>query len=178
MTTSVATRKPAPGEYSPYYDRYISLVASEDILGILETQLVETVSVLSTCSEQQGEFRYSPGKWNMKEVLGHVADTERIFAYRALRISRNDKTPMAGFEQDDYVRNGPFAHCRLAKLVEDFSRVRQATLSLFGNLPEDAWLRRGVANNNEITVRAVAYIIAGHELHHRRILQQLYLTRD
>jgi hypothetical protein len=105
-----------------------------------------------------------------------VNDTERIFAYRALRIARADQTPIEGFEQDDYVRNGPFADRRLADLIEDFGRVRQATLSLFRNLDAAAWARRGVANNSEVSVRAIAYIIAGHELHHRRILQEKYFA--
>jgi hypothetical protein len=109
-------------------------------------------------------------------VLGHVCDTERIFAYRALRISRADDTPVEGFEQDDYVRNGAFAQRALADLVEDFIAVRRATLSLLRNLDEAAWTRRGIANKNEVSVRALAYIIAGHELHHRRILEEKYFS--
>ena len=133
--------------------------------------------MLSGRSEQDGDFRYAPGKWTAKEVLGHVCDTERVFAYRALRIARADATPMEGFEQDDYVRNGPFANRPLEDLVEDFIAVRRATLSLLRNLDETAWDRRGVANKNEVSVRALAYIIAGHELHHRRILEEKYFAR-
>lgn len=112
----------------------------------------------------------------MKEVLGHLIDTERIFAYRALRIARNDKTPIEGFEQDDYVRYGPFAHCGLADLAEELGQVRTSTLSLLRRLDEEMWMRRGVANQNEISVRALAFVIAGHELHHRAILQQRYFV--
>jgi len=112
----------------------------------------------------------------VKEVLGHVCDAERIFAYRALRISRADATPLESFEQDDYVRNGPFADRLLSDLVEDFIAVRRATLSLLRNLDEAAWMRRGIASNNEVTVRALAYMIAGHELHHRRILEDKYFA--
>ena len=108
-------------------------------------------------------------------MLGHINDTERIMGYRALRISRGDATPMEGFEQDDYVRNGPWGQRSLADAIEDFVAVRRATLSLFRNLDEPAWTRRGVANKNEVTVRALAYTIAGHELHHRRILEEKYL---
>jgi uncharacterized damage-inducible protein DinB len=130
--------------------------------------------LLSGRDESDGEYRYAPDKWNAKEVLGHVCDTERIFAYRALRIARADQTPMAGFEQDDYVKYGPFARAPLAEIIEDYIAVRRATITLFRNLDEVAWTRRGVANKNEVTVRALAYIIAGHELHHRGILEQKY----
>lgn len=168
--------RPEPGEYAPYYDRYISLVATKDILATLEKQLSETLSLFAGRGEAEGELRYAPGKWSVKEILGHLTDTERIFAYRSLRVSRNDKTPMEGFEQDDYVRYGPFGHCRLADLVEGFAAVRKTTLLLFRGLDEAAWARRGVANKSDISVRALAYIIAGHELHHRSILQGRYLS--
>jgi hypothetical protein len=168
--------RPKPGEYAPYYDRYISLVPSDDILNTLDQQRRDTMMLLCGRDDDDGDFRYAPDKWSAKEVLGHVCDTERIFAYRALRISRADATPMAGFEQDDYVRNGPFAQRPLADLIEDFIAVRRATLSLLRNLDEAAWMRRGIANKNEVTVRALAYIIAGHELHHRRILEEKYFA--
>jgi DinB superfamily len=171
-----AIARPQPGEYAPYYDRYISLVPGEDILNTLDQQRRQTMLLLSGRDDGDGDFRYAPGKWSAKEVLGHVCDTERIFAYRALRISRADATPLEGFEQDDYVRNGPFAHRPLADLVEDFIAVRRATLSLLRNLDEAAWVRRGTANKNEVSVRGLAYIIAGHELHHRRILEEKYFA--
>jgi uncharacterized damage-inducible protein DinB len=166
--------RPQPGEYAPYYDRYIALVPGEDILTTLDQQRRQTMLLLSGRNEEDGNFRYAPEKWSAKEVLGHVCDSERVFAYRALRFSRGDSTPLAGFEQDDYVRNGPFANRSLEDLIEEFIAVRRATLSLLRNLDEVAWMRRGVANKNEVTVRALAYIIAGHELHHRRILQEKY----
>jgi hypothetical protein len=172
--TNLAIGRPESGEYAPYYDRYIALIEGEDILGTLDEQRRKTVLLVSGRGEAEGEFRYAPEKWSAKEVLGHVNDTERIFAYRALRIARADATPMEGFEQDDYVRNGPFARRPLADLVEDYIAVRRATLSLLRNLEAAAWTRRGVANKNEITVRALAYIIAGHEVHHRRILEEKY----
>ena len=132
------------------------------------------VLLLSGLSEEQGDFRYAPEKWSAKQVLGHVCDTERVFAYRALRISRGDATPMEGFEQDDYVKNGPFARHVIAEVIEDYIAVRRATISLLRSLEEAAWSRRGVANKNEVTVRALAYTIAGHEVHHRRILEEKY----
>ena len=169
--------RPEPGEYAPYYDRYISLIAGSDILGTLDAQRRQMMLLLSGRDEADGDIRYAPDKWNAKEVLGHVCDTERVFAYRALRIARGDQTPMEGFEQDDYVRNGPFAGAPMAEIVEDYIAVRRATLTLLRNLNEEAWTRRGVANKNEVSVRALAYIIAGHELHHRRILEEKYFKR-
>ena len=168
--------RPQPDEYAPYYGRYISLVQGEDILGTLDQQRRQSMMLLSGRNEKDGEFRYAPEKWSAKEVLGHICDTERVFAYRALRISRADATPLEGFEQDDYVRNGPFAHRPLTDLVEEFIAVRRATLSLLRNLDEAAWMRRGTANKNEVSVRGIAYIIAGHELHHRRILEEKYFA--
>jgi hypothetical protein len=176
MNLQLTLHRPEPQEYAPYYDRYISLVAGDDLIATLEQQRRDTMLLLSGRSDQDGDYRYAPDKWSAKEVLGHVCDSERIFAYRALRIARHDQTPMEGFEQDDYVRNGPFARRPLADLVEDFIAVRRASLSLFRNLDEEAWTRRGIANKNEISVRALAYIIAGHELHHRRILQEKYFA--
>jgi hypothetical protein len=172
--------RPQPGEYAPYYDRYISLIVQQapgdGILEALDQQRRQTIMLLCGRDDEDGDFRYAPGKWSAKEVLSHVCDTERVFAYRALRISRADATPLEGFEQDDYVRNGPFAQRPLSDLVEDFIAVRRSTLSLLRNLDEAAWMRRGIANKNEVTVRALAYIIAGHELHHRRILEERYFA--
>ena len=174
--TTLMIARPEPGEYAPYYDRYISLVAGSDILGTLDEQRRQTMTLLCGQDESDGDFRYAPGKWTAKEVLGHVCDTERIFAYRALRIARGDQTPMPGFEQDDYVKNGPFGRAPLCDMIEDYIAVRRAKLTLLRNLDEDAWGRRGVASTYEVTVRALAYMIAGHELHHRRILVEKYFT--
>lgn len=168
--------RPQPDEYAPYYGKYVSLVEGNDILTTLDRQRRDTMKLLSGRDEGDGNFRYAPEKWNAKEVLGHVCDTERIFAYRALRISRADATAMQGFEQDDYVRNGPFAHAPMPEIVEDYIAVRRATITLLRNLDERAWSRRGVANKNEVSVRALGYIIAGHELHHRAILEQKYFS--
>ena len=169
--------RPEPAEYAPYYDRYIALVPGSDILTTLDSQRRQMLLLLSGRDESEGDFRYAPGKWSAKEVLGHVCDTERIFAYRALRISRGDHTPIEGFEQDGYVANGPFANRPLAELIEDYIAVRRASLTLFRNLDEPAWLRRGIANKNEVSVRAIAYTAAGHELHHRRILEEKYFAK-
>jgi hypothetical protein len=167
---------PQPNEYAPYYGKYVALVQGDDILSTLDQQRRDTMKLLSCREEEDGNFRYAPDKWSAKEVMGHVCDTERIFAYRALRIARADATPMQGFEQDDYVRNGPFAHAPIAEIIEDYIAVRRATISLLRNLDEAAWSRRGVANKNEVSVRGLAYIIAGHELHHRAILVEKYFS--
>ena len=176
MTTQQAIGKPQTSEYAPYYGKYIALVQQDDILSALEQQRRDTVLLLSCRTEQEGNFSYAPGKWTVKEVIGHICDSERIFAYRALRFGRADQTPLAGFEQDDYVRNGPFVRASMSDVTEDFIAVRRATVSLLRSLDEAAWRRRGVANNNEVSVRALAYIIAGHELHHRRILEEKYFA--
>jgi hypothetical protein len=169
----VVIGRPDSIEYAPYYGKYVSLVPEGDILVTLGRQSLETVALLAP-REAVGDSRYAPGKWSVKESVGHLIDTERVFSYRALRIARNDKTPLAGFEQDDYVKYGPFAQLSLSTLLEEFTLVRKATVALFRALDETAWTRRGVASNNEVTVRALAYMIAGHELHHRRIFQERY----
>jgi hypothetical protein len=168
--------RPHPNEYAPYHERYISLIAGSEILTELDGQRRQTMLLLSGRDEADGDFRYAPDKWSAKEVLGHVCDSERIFAYRALRIARGDQTPIEGFEQDDYVRNGPFARRPLEELIEDYIAVRRATLTLLRNLDAAAWMRQGIANQNEVSVRALAYIIGGHELHHRRILEEKYFA--
>ena len=173
---AISVARPEPGEYAPYYDRYISLIPGTEILATLESQRRQMMLLLSGRDEADGDFRYAPDKWSAKQVLGHVCDTERIFAYRALRIARGDRTPIEGFEQDDYVRNGPFVQLPISEIIDEYIAVRRATLTLLRNLDEPAWTRRGIANKNEVSVRALAYIIAGHELHHRRILEEKYFS--
>ncbi len=166
--------RPEPGEHDPCYQKYISKVAGEDVLGALEEQLVQFPALFAGRGERDGDFRYAPGKWTVKESLGHVNDAERVLAYRALRIARNDQTPMEGFEQDDYVRDGPFSGLSLGSLVEEFRHVRRASLALFRGLRASDWLRAGVANNARISVRALAWIIAGHTAHHRELFEERY----
>jgi len=174
MDSAITTQRPQPDEHDPYYSRYISLVPEGDVLDTLRAQVADIQALLGGLSEDQGNFRYAAGKWTIKEVVGHLSDTERVFAYRALRIARNDQTPIEGFEQDDYVRFGPFARRSLAGLVEEYDAVRQSSLCLLRALDEEAWSRRGIANKATVSVRAVAFIMAGHELHHRRILKEKY----
>jgi hypothetical protein len=170
-------RVPEPSEYAPYYTRYISLVPAGDIVETLDQQCDKTRFLLSNLDEDEGDTRYAPGKWTVKEVLGHIIDTERIMSYRALRISRNDKTPLPSFEQDDYIRYGPYTAPELTSLLEEFHTVRRSTMLLFTHLSPEAWDRTGTVADNPVSVRALAWIIAGHEIYHRKILKEKYLGR-
>ncbi|HEX8474101.1 MAG TPA: DinB family protein [Pyrinomonadaceae bacterium] len=177
--TDLIIEKPEAGEYLPYYEKYVSLVPDEDgIVAVLGRQLGETVALLRSIPESRGNFRYGADKWSIKELVGHMIDTERIFAYRALRFARNDKTPLPGYEQDDYVREASFDDYPLGELAAEFESVRRASLYLFKHLNGEASRRRGTANEGTASVRALAYIIAGHELHHMAILRDRYLASD
>ena len=166
--------RPEATEYADYYANYISKVPGSDVLSVLESQRLQMLQLFAGRSERDGSFRYAPGKWTVKEVLGHIADTERIFAYRALRIARGDQTPLPAFEQDDYVRSGAFGDRTLAGLAEEFGAVRTASVSLLRSFNEEAWSRRGMASQKEVTVRALGFMIAGHQIHHRIILEERY----
>lgn len=172
---SIAIRRPEAGEFAEYYGKYIAKVPGADVPGILESERQQMSRLFAGRGERDGNFRYAPGKWTIKELLGHVTDTERIFTYRALRIARGDETPLASFEQDDYVKNGGFAARTLADLVEEFDAVRGASISLFRSFDDAAWGRRGVASQKAVTVRALGFITAGHQIHHRMILEESYL---
>src|SRR5258708_18643158 len=147
--------RPQPTEYAAFYETYIALVPGTDILAVLEAQRMLMTQLLGARSEREGNFRYAADKWTVKEVVGHIIDTERIFAYRALRISRNDKTPCEGFEQDDYVKNGNFNERTLVDLAEDVSQVRDASQPLFLGLDGDASQRRRIAIQTQTTLSAL-----------------------
>ena len=167
-------KKPDASEHLPYYGRYIALVPEGDVVSTLESQFRDTHALLAGIPAGRSTHRYAAGKWSINEVVGHIIDSERIFSVRALRFARADATPIPGFEQDDYVKNASFDSYPLAELVAELECVRRSTVLFFRHLTEEAWMRRGVANNAEITVRALAWIIAGHELHHREILGTRY----
>lgn len=173
--SATAPARPAPDEYAPYYEKYTALVPEGDVVETLGRQLDETLALLAQIPETQADSRYAPGKWSVKELVGHLIDAERIFAYRALRIARGDQTPLPGFEQDDYIETANFGARTLAELAEEFDIVRRSTLRLFVYLDDAAWLRRGTASDAEVSVRALAYMIAGHETHHMNILRERYL---
>ena len=171
----LALSRPETNEYAPYYEKYVSLISQPNILTDLEIQLSEIQNLLSLIPENKGIYAYAEGKWSIKELIGHLIDGERIFAYRAYRISRNDKTPLAGFEQDDYVANGNFNNPKLVDLIEEFILLRKANLLFFNNLTNEAWLCTGTASEATVSVRALAYIMVGHVRHHAKILKERYL---
>ena len=175
IAESPGATRPAASEYLPYYERYIGLVPEGDVVATLVNQMIETQSLLRALPASVATYRYAPEKWSVNELVGHMIDSERIFTSRALRFARNDPAPMPSFDQNDYVRNATFDSYPLADLASELEAVRHATIFLFRHMDEQAWSRRGVANNAEVSVRALAYIVAGHELHHREILSARYL---
>jgi uncharacterized damage-inducible protein DinB len=175
IASAAGATRPGTSEYLPYYERYIALVPEGDVISTLATQMTETQTLLHALPASVATYRYAPEKWSVNELVGHMIDSERIFSGRALRFARNDPTPQPSFDQDGYVRAAAFDTHPLADLAAELDAVRQATIFLFRHLDEQAWTRTGTANNAEVSVRALAYIIAGHELHHREILSTRYL---
>lgn len=168
--------RPAATETAPHYFRYIDLVPDGDVIATLEKQLTETGSFLSSISEAQSTHRYAPDKWTIRQVLNHVNDTERVFLYRALWFARGFPEPLPGFDQDIGVAGGEANSVSWAHHVDEFRSIRMATLSFLRNLSEAAWGRTGVASDNPFTVRALAFIIAGHAAHHQNVIRERYLT--
>jgi hypothetical protein len=166
--------RPEAGEYLPYYGTYIARVPAGDVAEILDAQQASTQRLLAPLGEARARHRYAPDKWSVKEVIGHLADAERVFAYRALRFARADESPLTGFDEKAYVPVADFDRRTLTSLLAEFAAVRAATLVLLTSLDEAAWLRRGTANGAGVSVRALACIIAGHELHHVAILRERY----
>lgn len=170
-------KKPLRDEYPAYYENYIGLVPDGELTDILNTQIQDMITLFSSVDETQANYRYAENKWTLKEVIGHITDTERIMSYRLLRIARGDQTPLSGYDDEHYVREASFHSRSLSDLLEELVAVRYSTVSLIKGLNENTWPRKGIANNGEITVRALAYIIAGHELHHVKIIKERYLKR-
>jgi DinB superfamily len=163
-------------EVSPRAKTYVDLVPGEELLAVLANQFEKTVALIRKIGEQRAStFVYAPGKWTVKQILGHVTDTERIFAYRALRLARRDTTPLPGFEQDDYVASAGSNDRLLDDLISEWQAVRQSTLWFFRGVTGDCWMRQGTISEWSFTVRGIAFTIAGHELHHYKILQEQYL---
>ncbi|HMF55804.1 MAG TPA: DinB family protein [Pyrinomonadaceae bacterium] len=175
MTDLNFQARPDTSEYAPYYEKYIILVPEGDVVATLTGQLDDTLTFLRGLSEDQADSRYAPDKWSIKEVVGHVIDTERIFGQRAFRFARNDQTPLPGFDQDEYVQSANFGERKLSDIADELEYVRRANLCLLRSLDDTAWQRRGLANDNEVSVRALVYIIAGHETHHMQIIRTKYL---
>ena len=168
--------RPEKSEYDPYYERYISLIIDNDIVTVLAGQLTELQDLFTALPEERGTYAYETGKWTIKEVLSHLIDGERIFAYRVFRIARGDKTPIEGFEQDGYIENSHANERSFAELLDEFNLLRRANVLFFKNLDNDDWVRTGTANNVEISVRAIAFVMVGHIRHHITILRSRYLA--
>lgn len=165
-------------EYAPYYSTYVNLVPEGDILNILTRQMEDTSAHLLDLTEQQSRFSYGDGKWTIKEVIGHIADTERIMAYRLLSFARGETAELPGYDDNKYVKNAHFNVQSVQQLLQNLSMVRQSTIHLIKSLPSEAFMRRGKANGSGVTVRALMYIIAEHELHHRNIIKQRYMGSE
>lgn len=167
------TGRPEPGEYAEYYADYVSRAKESDIISALEKQIEEVTSVIRHIPDSKSKERMD-GKWSLREVIGHLCDAERVFAYRAYRFSRKDSTPLAGFEQDDYVREGDANHRSVVELLEEFSLLRRSTVATFRHITPEIAMRRGVANGQEISVRALLYVTVGHARRHVEIIKQRY----
>jgi hypothetical protein len=170
------TGRPEENEFAPHYKGYISQVLEDDAVVALEAELNESLAFFRAIDEQASKRAYAEGKWTIRQVLGHIVDTERVMSYRAMRFARNDKTELPGFEQDDFIRGASFNDISMGDMLREFEYLRRANILMFRNLSPEAWERRGVASGREITVRALAYIVAGHEKHHRKVVRERYLN--
>lgn len=166
--------RPNKNDYALYYERYINLVKGEDIHKILAAQSIETQAMLNSFPKAMGDYSYEKGKWTVKEVVGHLIDTERVMAYRAMCIARGEKQSLPGFEQDAYVKSGNFNKRELFDLIYEFRLLRESNMLLVKGFDEEVLKNRGIASSNEVTVLALLYIIAGHEKHHMNILLERY----
>ena len=167
--------RPAETDYAPPYAEYVANVTEDDILAATERQSSETQKLIASIDESRAAFRYAESKWSVKEVIGHLVDAERIMAYRALAFARGETQPLPGFDEGEYVRYAHFDDWRIGDLGEEYALVRRTNIVFFRNLPAEAWERRGVASDFPVTVRALAYIIVGHERHHLNVLKERFL---
>lgn len=174
--STVTIGRPAADEHSAYFGRYISRVPDGDLLSQLRQQVIETVTLLKTIPESRGSHAYAPGKWSIKTVIGHMIDVERVMAYRALRFARNDKTDLPGFDENQWAADSNFDARTLADLIEELEVVRTATVHFAKHLNTEDQERRGIASGQPVSVRALLYIIAGHERHHVALLNERYLS--
>jgi len=172
---NILTQKPFEDEYPGHYTHYVDLVSDGNIIDIFENQSAVTHEFLSTIPEELGDHTYAFGKWSIKEIVGHLIDTERIFSVRALRIARGDKQALPGFEQDDYVKNGYFFKRTLKDLVDERLMLRAANMKMFRSFEPLSFLEKGMANDNDITVRAILFLLTGHEIYHIKFMRENYL---
>ena len=174
MPATLVIPRPATGEFAPYYGKYIDLVRGDDALEVLASQIEDTLHLTRDLSERQALHRYAPGKWSVKDTLGHLADAERVFSYRAMRFARADQTPLPGFEETTYVPAADCDRLPIRQLADAFGAVRGSTLAFLGALDPAALERRGEAKAQGVSVRALAWIMAGHERHHVALLRERY----
>jgi hypothetical protein len=173
----LTTSRPEADEYAPGFAGYVARLGDdEDIVSALASQLDEVVARLQAVPDARGDYRYAPGKWTLKDIVGHLSDTERVFAYRALRVARGDTTPLPAFDDQAWVAQLGAENRTLADMVEEWGDVRRASLSLFRHLPPATWSRRGIASGQPITVRALAYVMVGHARHHLEVVEARYLA--
>lgn len=168
---------PEADEFDPYYASYIDRVEGQQLSLILRQQRARVLGLLAGLSEEEAGFRYALDKWSIKEVMGHLIDTERVFVYRAMSIARDEKQSLPGFDQDEYVVTGGFDARPVESLMGEYEAVRNASVAFFESLDEASWLKTGMANEVTVSVRAIGYIVPGHEAHHLAILQERYLSR-
>ena len=169
--------RPDPTEFAPYAQAYIDLVQGDDVVKPLSAQRESTASLLRSIDDKvAGTWTYAPGKWTMKELIGHIVDTERIYAYRTLSLARGETASLPGFEQEDYVKTSGANGRSISDLAAEFDAVRQSTIALFTGFPPEAWTRRGTVNGFSVTARGLAFQIPGHALHHLNILKDRYLS--
>lgn len=166
--------RPEPSEYRPYFDTYISLIPGDRVVPVLMQQLEPFLERFGSLTEEQGGFRYAPDKWSVREVIGHLIDTERVFGYRALWIARGETMPLPPFEQDGFVRTAGHDKVPIVELVDEFCALRESHLLMFNHLPREAWTRIGTVSGHPLSTRAVAFIMAGHVIHHMGLLQERY----
>lgn len=169
------TDKPQPHEYAPFYKGYVELVGEDDVLEKLSSNRKKTYYFFLSLPAEKADYAYADGKWTVKEVLGHLIDTERIMCYRLLRFSRADHHPLAGFNENFYASRANFKTRSLEDLADEFSALRKANLYVYQNLSDEQLKRKGKASNAVVSVKALLYIIAGHELHHLKIIKERYL---
>jgi hypothetical protein len=174
MAVTMQRARPEATEYAPFYANYVSAVPEVDVVSALRDGGTEITAALAAIPESRGGFRYADGKWSIRELVGHVIDAERIFTYRALRLARGDSTPLPSFEENDYVRVAGSDTRTIADLVEELRAVRESTVRMFASFPDEAWTRTGTVSGRPVSVRALAYITAGHARHHVTILRDRY----
>lgn len=170
-------QRPDTTEYDGFYDTYVSKVPEGDVMELLETSLRRTQELLAGLPAEWESFAYEDGKWTIREVLGHMADTERVFSYRALSFARRDPAPLPGMDQNQWLADSNAGSRSLPSLLADFASVRRASLALFDGFGEEVWDLRGTASGCDFSVRSFPYIIAGHEIHHQGVLEERYLAR-